>query len=426
MSSSHWCVAVLLAVETLCAQKAQDPRFQAAGVCARCHVVSVLEWGASRHFRAGTGCVECHGASVRHVADERNNVKPDRIPRDAAATAKLCLMCHAAGCPKTQRKDACGTCHHVHALVNAERPADVRDAEWEARAESWKRAKALAREGESFMAGKQWAEALAKLNESLAIHPRQPEVMQRIQVCRRRMHPEMPGFVIAGAQFDAKTGLPLKVMAKELEIEFALVPGGRQEIGAERLAASMPVHTVMVEPFYMAVHEVTQAEWTAWTGKNASRFQGAKYPNAARQPVENVSWSDCQLAIAGINQRVPGGGFRLPTEVEWEAAARDGGESAQDAFNLAAPRVVEAGLPNRFGVYDLRGNVWEWCSSLALPYPYSVKDGREDPDSKRLRVLRGGGFADGATWFDPSARFAERPERRLPVNGVRLVRSVPE
>src|SRR2546428_11405777 len=76
--------------------------FKAAGVCARCHVVSVLEWGISGHFTADTGtdCKSCHGASPGHVANERNEVKPDRLPRDAQIT-KLCVSCHDAGCPKT-------------------------------------------------------------------------------------------------------------------------------------------------------------------------------------------------------------------------------------------------------------------------------------------------------------------------------------
>jgi formylglycine-generating enzyme required for sulfatase activity len=183
---------------------------------------------------------------------------------------------------------------------------------------------------------------------------------------------------------------------------------------------------VAVRPFYLAVTELTQAQWTALMGQNPSLYQGSKYPEAARSPVENVSWSDCQTAIARINQLIPGGGFRLPTEAEWEFAAREGGESTGDAFNRKGPRPVSSGRPNRFGIFDLRGNVWEWCSSLYHPYPYAAQDGRETSEAKGLRVLRGGGFADGATWFDASTRFGERPDRRLGTNGLRLARSVPE
>ncbi|MCC6586156.1 MAG: SUMF1/EgtB/PvdO family nonheme iron enzyme [Bryobacterales bacterium] len=408
------------------AQPVQDARFRAAGVCGRCHVVSVLEWGGSRHFKEATGCVACHGASEGHVTDERNNIKPDKIPH-AAAIAGLCADCHAAGCAKTRRKDSCETCHNVHALADPRRPVDNRSPQWEAKRRQWAEAKALADEGSSLMKRGEWRNALAKLNRSLELHAEQPDVGRRVEVCRRRLNAAgLPGFEPVGDAYDPETGLPVMVVAKELGIRFALIPGGRIELGSAQFAASTPVHAVAVKPFYLAVHELTQAEWTALMGRNPSVYQGSKYPDAARSPVENVSWLDCQAAIARINGRVAGGGFRLPTEAEWEFAAKEGGESANDAFNLQSPRPVAAGSPNRFGIYDLNGNVWEWCSSLYRPYPYAPGDGREAADAKGLRVLRGGGYADSSTWFDASARFGERPDRRLRANGVRLARSVPE
>src|SRR3954469_5178019 len=86
------------------------PEFKAAGVCARCHVVSVLEWGISGHVAAGTDCQKCHGPSKAHVANERNEVKPDRLPR-GAQIAQTCQRCHDAGCPKTLETAACQKCH---------------------------------------------------------------------------------------------------------------------------------------------------------------------------------------------------------------------------------------------------------------------------------------------------------------------------
>ena len=91
-----------------------------AGPCARCHINDTLEWGVSRHPSAGIACTACHGTSQGHVIEERNNVKPERLPR-GAAIATLCRECHSAGCPKTRRQDACQTCHHVHALVDTNR-----------------------------------------------------------------------------------------------------------------------------------------------------------------------------------------------------------------------------------------------------------------------------------------------------------------
>src|SRR5919199_4411837 len=80
--------------------------FKAAGVCARCLVVSVVEWGISGHVAARTTCQKCHGPSKGHVANERNEVKPDRLPR-GAQIAQTCTGCHDAGCPKTQQTVSC-------------------------------------------------------------------------------------------------------------------------------------------------------------------------------------------------------------------------------------------------------------------------------------------------------------------------------
>src|SRR5208283_5302278 len=120
----------------------------------------------------------------------------------------------------------------------------------------------------------------------------------------------------------------------------------------------------------------------------------------------------------------PGAGFRLPTEAEWEYAARAGGGMGEGA-QWSAPRPVGKGQPNTLGLFDLLGNVWEWSSSLYRPYPYVASDGREDADAPGLRVLRGGGYAEWAAWLDPGARHSERPNRRLGSNGMRLARSIP-
>src|SRR5262245_37714694 len=94
----------------LSAQQQQDSSLQQAGVCSRCHVVQVLEWSVSKHTRAGTACQSCHGTSAGHVANERNQVTPDRLPRDAAAIVALCSSCHPKGCPNTKKQADCQIC----------------------------------------------------------------------------------------------------------------------------------------------------------------------------------------------------------------------------------------------------------------------------------------------------------------------------
>src|SRR5439155_5258770 len=115
-----------------------QPEFKAAGVCARCHVVSVLEWGISKHVAAKTTCQKCHGPSKEHVANERNEVKPDRLPR-GAQIAKTCTNCHDAGCPKTQPTVSCQKCHHVHALIDSAKRPQAQDERLAKLHEGWDR-----------------------------------------------------------------------------------------------------------------------------------------------------------------------------------------------------------------------------------------------------------------------------------------------
>ena len=325
-------------------QPKEDLQFKEAGVCARCHVISVVEWGMSAHRRAGTGCETCHGASRDHVIDERNNVKPERLPR-GSDIAPLCLGCH----PKAKPPKDCQKCHHVHALVDPRKPA------------------------------------LAQVESA------GPKPGARIPPPKKFLDPLLPGFELSGESIEPTTGLARSVRVGGLGIEMLLAPGGETDIGSERFPRARPVHTVRVEAFYLGKYEITRAEWKS--------LMGAESPGADRMPADRVSWEDAQALIRKLYQRVPGGGFRLPTEAEWEYAAR---------------------TASRLGLVNMLGGVWEWCSSLDRPYPYNAADGREDPGAAGLRILRGGGDEDSPLWAGVSARHAERPARRLRWNGVRI------
>ncbi|MEZ5355415.1 MAG: SUMF1/EgtB/PvdO family nonheme iron enzyme [Bryobacteraceae bacterium] len=414
---------------------------QQAGVCSRCHVAQVLEWSASRHTRTGTVCQSCHGPSAGHVANERNQVKPDRLPRDAAI-AGLCATCHTAGCTRTRETANCQSCHHPHALVNpnAGKLAPIADPAEQRREEYTRRMAA----GERLAEAADWKAALAEFRAALDLSPNDRRAKAKARLCERRIDPAIPGFeILEGAGFDAESGLALRVKASG--IEMALMPGAEFEIGADALAGAKPLHAVRIEPFYLGVREITQSEWRKFASEDPSVHKGDALP------VNNVSWEDATGWIAAVNTRIQGGGFRLPTEAEWEYAARaepdpltpvifkmlediawyrdnSRRENTKEApfyeADAYAPRAAGSRQPTGRGFHDLRGNVWEWCSTLLAPYPYDARDGRESPSGQGLRVLRGGGYADST--LDPRLRHSDRPSRRQPWYGFRLARSVPD
>jgi formylglycine-generating enzyme required for sulfatase activity len=393
-----------------------------------------MEWGMSGHPNAGTTCIACHGESAGHVKDERDNVKPDHIPHQAAI-AGLCATCHNTGCPQTKKTSDCQTCHHVHALIDPNKQPTVKEQRVEQLGLNWQSSARHVAEGERLVKAEQWAKAQSEFQAALQDQPDNQVAADRLKICERRLQPGMPGFEIVSKNWDSRTGLPVEVRIASLDIALVLVPGGAMDIGSDQFTGARPVHTVRVDPFYLGKFEVTQGQWKSLMGSNPSAQQGKDSANADRMPVNQVSWEDAQSFVRKLNEQVPGGGFRLPTEAEWEFAARAGepvsaGELARVAwFNAPtqalAPLPVGSKQPDKLGLFDMQGNVWEWCSSLYLPYPYDASDGRESPTAPGLRVLRGGGFADTAEYLDPAFRHGERPQQRLPWDGLRIARSVP-
>jgi formylglycine-generating enzyme required for sulfatase activity len=477
----------------LLAQQSQRPELTVSGSCARCHVSATLEWGLSKHSTLTRGrnnrlpnCVGCHGESRAHVIDEQNNVKPDRIPREAAIAA-LCLECHANGCSRSMDRNNCQTCHHIHALVNPNLDAatiEKRVKDFATRLDSYR---GHLDAGERLVQQAQWEPARAEFAAALKDYPASIRAQTALTMIARRLQPGFSGFKIVGDQFDAQSGLPKEIVMEGLGLGLVLIPAGSFDLGSEQHANTKPVHTVDVPPFYMAKFELTQAQWKALMAANPSHYQGEKFPQADQLPVERVSWDDCRAMLVEINKRVSGGGFRLPTEAEWEYAARAGSVDSADAANVPSPaglgedsqvvgaapgakagvpgagamrgargprgakgaptvkmaqaframqglempdtyvpHPVGASPPNRWGLYDMLGNVSEWCSSLALPYPYDAADGRESPVGPGARVLRGANFVDTAESTDPALRHSDRPDRKFRWNGVRLVFSPPE
>ena len=192
-----------------------------------------------------------------------------------------------------------------------------------------------------------------------------------------------------------------------------LVEAGTFQMGSTTNSNEQPVHSVtLTRDYYMGETEVTQELYQAVMGSNPSSGYGTQ------SPVECVSWNDCQTFITKLNI-LTGSTFRLPTEAEWEFAARGGNKSQGYTYSgsntindvalyyyLASSSPVKYLAPNELGIYDMSGNVWEWCQDWydASYYSSSPSTDPTGPTSGSYRVLRGGGFRSSAT----SCRVAYR------------------
>ena len=215
-------------------------------------------------------------------------------------------------------------------------------------------------------------------------------------------------------------------------MEFVFVPGGCFQMGdtfGDGDADEKPVHEACVDGFYMGKYEVTQEEYQALTGVNPSESsKGSSYP------VENVSWDDTQAFIKVLNSK-SGKTFRLPTEAEWEYAARSGGKSEKFAGSNSADGVawykansgtgthqVGTNLANGFGLYDMSGNVWEWCTDRhGSYYESSPQQNPTGPVVGSNRVNRGGGWNYDQRSVRSANRAGNSPDNRFSNVGFRLL-----
>ncbi|MGL1863133.1 MAG: formylglycine-generating enzyme family protein [Pseudodesulfovibrio sp.] len=232
------------------------------------------------------------------------------------------------------------------------------------------------------------------------------------------------------------------------DMEFVWIPGGCYQMGSNSGDDDeKPVHEVCVDGFWMGKYEVTQVEWKGVMGNNPSYFK------ADRNPVERVTWNDAQSFIKKMNTK-GNGTFRLPTEAEWEFAARGGtgttywwGDSfscdkamceneSYSAEDSCTSYVQSKGLtpdstapvgrysPNPFSLYDTAGNVWEWCEDVYSSSAY-LSHSHKNPiyiDEGNYHVIRGGG------WYSlrGNVRSADRLRSKLDSGddlGFRLLRT---
>ncbi|MFW6106587.1 MAG: SUMF1/EgtB/PvdO family nonheme iron enzyme [bacterium] len=227
-----------------------------------------------------------------------------------------------------------------------------------------------------------------------------------------------------------------------IEMELVLIPRGEFMMGSKNGEDNeTPVHKVRItKPFYMSRYPVTQDQWEQITGENPSDFEGSG------RPVDNVSWEDCQKFVKKLNAKANDLTFDLPTEAEWEYACRAGtdtpfhfGETiSTDQANYDGNCTYGDGTegqyreettpvgsfsPNAWGLYDMHGNVWEWCADWydALFYKKSPKDDPQGAAKGDSRVLRGGSWYGEPRNCRSAPRGGSNPTTRYNNGGCRVV-----
>ena len=233
-----------------------------------------------------------------------------------------------------------------------------------------------------------------------------------------------------GLFYDSRPTPPVKpqkageVITNELGMKFAWIPSGTFVMGspeseADRSSKETSHKVTITKDFYLGIYTVTQEQWEGLMGSNPSYTKGADLP------VYGVSWEDCQEFIKKLNAKT-NGGYRLPTEAEWEYACRAGTTTVysfgdvitlKDAnyassilvsiftlFLLNSPKAVGSYKSNAFGLHDMHGNVEEWCEDWYADYPDGAVTDPKGPATGTYRVLRGGSF----NGFDSQARSSSR------------------
>ncbi len=217
-----------------------------------------------------------------------------------------------------------------------------------------------------------------------------------------------------------------------IDFKMVYVKGGTFQMGSndwDSFSDERPVHTVTLKSFYIGVTEVTQALWEAVMGYNPSKKKNPNYP------VDCVSWNECQLFIKEIC-RITKKRFRLPTEAEWEYAARGGNYKNKysgsnvvgmiafmDDNSASTPHIVAQKRSNEFGIHDMTGNVWEWCSDWYAEKYSNSKNATnpKGPSNGTEHIVRGGSWNCIPRVCRVTNRFKCAPDGYRDDLGLRLV-----
>lgn len=234
---------------------------------------------------------------------------------------------------------------------------------------------------------------------------------------------------------EAKSELPAvsQGLLDSLESSFVWVTGGKfimGDYGGE--ADEKPAYEVMIDGFAISKYPVTQRQWTAIMGSNPSGFQGCD-----QCPIDMVSWDDAQRFVEKLNE-ITGKKYALPTEAEWEYAAKGGlntkGFQFSGSDNIEAvgwytansgrhPHPVGEKAPNELGLYDMTGNVWEWCQDWYNKNYYELRERNNPmgPATGAARVRRGGSWFTQSISCRTSSRNSVKQDYKDDSGGFRLV-----
>ena len=240
---------------------------------------------------------------------------------------------------------------------------------------------------------------------------------------------------------DAKQKVAAKDIVKaDSMIELVKIPAGCFMMGSAPLVHGeddeLPVHKVCLSTFSIGKYEITQGQWRKIMGNNPSNSVGC----GVDCPVEQVSWNDTQNFIAKLNA-ISGKSYRLPTEAEWEYAARSGGKDEKWAGTGDVKELdslawfgqnsdghihpVGKKKPNSFGLYDMSGNVYEWCSDWYNDQYYATSSASQGvpqgPASGTMRVFRGGSWLNNSDFSRSTYRHSINPGFKNDDIGFRLV-----
>jgi serine/threonine protein kinase len=244
---------------------------------------------------------------------------------------------------------------------------------------------------------------------------------------------------------------------KKIDFEMVAVKGGSFQMGSDKYKSEQPIHEVTLSDFYIGKYPVTQKLWEAVMGDNPSYFQTGRELRAgdifrsavvlnqdtSDNPVENVSWDDVQKFINKLNKK-SGKKHRLPTEAEWEYAAKGGNKSQgfeyagsnsindvvwynENSYSLGknhpdyGTNPVGEKKANELGIFDMSGNVSEWCSDWYASYPSGTQTNPKGALSGGNRVLRGGSWYDDAQYCRSAYRISGSPVISFNFLGFRLV-----